>query len=55
VVIFNIFISDWELNFKESSDAAMFFMLSKTELDFLLPTKLGVVKFTGEENKLKIK
>lgn len=30
-------------------------MLSKTESDFLLPTKLGLVKFAGEENKIKIK
>lgn len=37
---------------KESSHTAM---LSKTETDFLLPTKLGVVKYSGEENKVKIK
>ncbi len=30
-------------------------MLSKTESDFLLPTKLGLIKLAGDENKLKIK
>lgn len=30
-------------------------MLSKTESDFLLPTKLGVIKYAGEENRIKIK
>lgn len=29
-------------------------ILSKTESDFLLPVKLGIVKRKGEENKIKI-
>ena len=40
------------LYYLESSYTAM---LSKIESDCLLPTKLGVIKYMGDENKVKIK